>query len=91
MEAAIMKGMGTIPGVSDILAVRPSVCPQCGFGPLGIIHALELKAENGRATEAQLAFIAGINAAGGYAAVATGIDAALRCCEAWKLLLGKAS
>jgi hypothetical protein len=91
VEAAIMKGMGAIPGVCDLIAVRPSYCQQCGFGPLGIIHALELKAEGGRPTEAQLAFIAGINAAGGYAAVATGIDQALRCLEAWKLLLGKAS
>ena len=89
MEAAIMKGLGTMAGVSDILAVAPAVC-QCG-APKVEFYALELKAEGGRATEAQLAFIAGINAAGGYAAVATGIDAALRCCEAWKLLLGKAS
>ena len=80
IEAAIMKGLGIRAGVSDLIAVHQ-----------GRAFALELKAEGGRATEAQLAFIAGINAAGGYAAVATGIDAALRCCEAWKLLLGKAS
>ena len=86
-----MKGMGTIPGVSDILAVRPSVCPQCGFGPLGILHALELTAGTRPPTEAQLAFIAGINAAGGYAAVAHDLDAALASLEAWKLLIGKAS
>jgi hypothetical protein len=78
-------------GVSDILAVRPSVCPQCGFGPLGILHALELKAEGGRPTAEQLAFIAGINAAGAFGAVATGLDQALSCLEAWKLLVGKAS
>ena len=84
-----MKGMGAIPGVSDILAVRPSVC-QCG-APKVEFYALELKAKGGRATEAQLAFIAGINAAGGYAAVAYDLDAALASLEAWKLLKGKTS
>ena len=91
MEAAIMKGMGAIPGVCDLIAVRASNCPQCGFGPLGIVYGLELKTEGGRPTEAQSLFISRINEFGGYAAVATGIDQALRCLEAWKLLLGKAS
>jgi hypothetical protein len=56
-----------------------------------MVYALELKAEEGRATEAQLAFIAKINEVGGCAAVATGLDRALACLEAWGLLKGKAS
>jgi len=87
-EAAILKGLGTKAGVSDVLAVRPSLCPCCGFGPLPMIHALELKAR-GRATDAQMEFIHNIRAAGGYGVVAFGLDEALRCLEAWNLLKGK--
>ena len=90
-EAKILSGMGVIKGVSDICAVAPCQCPECGYGPLGIFHALELKTEIGRTSEAQLEFINKINATGGYATVAQGLDAALRCLEAWKLLVGKAS
>jgi hypothetical protein len=54
-------------------------------------YALELKTKDGRATAEQVEFIHRINAAGGYATVAYGLDAALSCLEAWKLLLGKAS
>ena len=89
MEAAIFKGLGVMPGVSDILAVRPSVC-HCGCGvPRLEFFALELKAEGGRATEAQMEYIHRIIAAGGYAVVAFGLDEALRCLEAWNLLKGK--
>jgi len=88
-EAAILKGLGTKAGVSDILAVRPSLCPCCGFGPLPMIYALELKARRGVATEAQMEFIHNIRAAGGFAVVAFGLDEALRCLEAWGLLKGK--
>ena len=89
MEAAIMKGLGAMAGVSDILAVAPAVC-HCG-APIARFYALELKAEGGRPTIEQLEFINKINAAGGYGAVALGLDAALSCLEAWKLLVGKAS
>ena len=91
VEAKILSGLGVQAGVPDIIAVRASNCPQCGFGPLGIVYGLELKTEGGRPTEAQSLFISRIHEFGGYAAVATGIDQALRCLEAWKLLLGKAS
>jgi len=89
-EASILKGLGVMPGVSDILAVRPSVC-QCGASHIAFF-ALELKAgENDRATEAQLKFIHSINNSGGFATVAHGLDAALRCCESWGLLKGKST
>ena len=89
MEAAIMKGLGAMAGVSDLIAVRPSVC-QCG-APKVEFYALELKAEGGRPTVEQLNFINKINEANGYGTVAIGLNAALSCLEAWKLLLGKAS
>ena len=89
VEAAIFKGLGVLPGVSDIVAVRPAVC-HCGT-PHVEFFALELKAPDGRPTSPQLAFINRINDAGGYATVAHGLDPALACLERWKLLIGKAT
>jgi len=89
VEAAIFKGLGVMPGVSDICAVRPAVC-QCG-APHVEFFALELKAQGGRATEMQMKFIHDINNAGGHGVVAFGLDEALRCLEAWRLLKGHAS
>ena len=80
IEAAIMKGLGVRAGVSDLIAVYE-----------GRAFALELKAEGGRPTEAQLQFIEDFQAAGGHAVVAEGLDQALRTLEAWKLLRGVAS
>ena len=80
IEAAIMKGLGVRAGVSDLIAVHE-----------GSAFALELKADGGRPTEAQLQFIDDFRAAGGYAALAEGLDQALRTLEAWKLLRGVAS
>ena len=80
IEAAIMKGLGVRAGVSDIIAVHE-----------GKAFALELKAEGGRPTEAQLQFIDDFQAAGGHAVVAEGLDEALRVLEAWKQLRGVAS
>jgi hypothetical protein len=48
-----MKGLGLRAGVCDIIAVHA-----------GRIFALELKAETGRASEAQLAFLADMERAG---------------------------
>jgi len=90
VEAAIFKGLGVMPGVSDLIAVAPSYCPVCRL-PRAEVFALELKTENGRPTAEQLAFIHRLNAAGGYGAVAYGLDAALASLEAWHLLKGHAS
>jgi hypothetical protein len=46
-EAAIMKGLGVVPGVPDIIAIHQGRC-----------YAMELKAEGGRPTETQLAVVA---------------------------------
>jgi hypothetical protein len=91
IEAKIFKGLGVKPGVSDVLAIKPTDCPHCGYGPLPMVYALELKAEGGRTSEAQLAFIAEINGVGGVGAVAVGLDRAIACLEAWRLLRGRVS
>ncbi len=77
-EAAIMKGLGVVAGVPDVIAIFQ-----------GNVYALELKAEGGRATAKQLEAVENIRNAGGFACVAEGLDRALRCLETWKLLRGE--
>jgi hypothetical protein len=57
----------------------------------GKSFALELKAPGGRATEAQVAFLADMERAGAYTCLAEGLDRALKVLEAWGLLRGNAS
>jgi hypothetical protein len=80
IEAAILKGLGVRAGVSDLIAVHE-----------GKAFALEIKADGGRPSEAQLQFIDDFQAAGGHAVVAEGLDEALRVLETWKLLRGAVS
>jgi hypothetical protein len=80
IEAAILKGLGVRAGVSDIIAVHQ-----------GKIFALELKAEDGRPTEAQIAFLSDFEKAGAFTAMPRGLDAALATLEAWGLLIGRVS
>jgi hypothetical protein len=77
--AAILKSLGTLAGVADICILYN-----------GRFFALELKAPGGRSTAAQLAFRDSVNAAGGFAAEAVGLDAAVRVLESWGLLRGVA-
>jgi hypothetical protein len=77
IEGAILKSMGVRAGVSDVIAVHA-----------GKIFALELKAEGGGATEAQMSFLSDMEAAGAFTAMPTGLDAALATLEAWGLLKG---
>jgi hypothetical protein len=79
-EAAILKGLGVVAGVPDIVAIHK-----------GRVYALELKAEGGRPTEIQLATIAAMEAAGAYSAIAEGLAGAVACLEAWGLSRGCAS
>ncbi len=74
-EGAIFKSMGVRAGVSDFIFVHDNR-----------IYALELKAEGGRATEAQLKFLADIDAAGAYTAMPEGLDPALATLEVWGLI-----
>jgi len=80
IQGAILKGLGMRAGVSDILALHQ-----------GKFFALELKAPGGRATEAQLEFLADVDANGGFTCVAEGLDAAIRAIETWGLVKGVAA
>jgi hypothetical protein len=80
IHGAVMKSLGVRAGVSDIVLLHESK-----------FFALELKAPGGRSTEAQIKFRADVNAAGGYASEAVGLDAALACLQCWNLLRGVAS
>ena len=70
IEAAILKSLGVVPGAPDLILFHD-----------GKSFALELKSEDGRPTEAQLAMIDRLSAAGVYTASCHGIDPALRCLE----------
>jgi hypothetical protein len=80
VEAAIFAGLGVKAGVADLCILHD-----------GRFYALELKAPGGRSTAAQLAFRDAVNAAGGFASEAVGLDAAIHCLEAWGLLRGTAA
>jgi len=62
VEAARMKGLGARPGVPDLIAIHR-----------GQVFAIELKADHGRATDAQLQAIEDIRAAGGHAQICHGL------------------
>lgn len=78
-EAIRNKHLGVRAGVSDICCLYQSR-----------FYALELKSDDGRPTEAQMQFISGINAAGGYGCIAHGLNAALKTLETWGILRGTA-
>jgi hypothetical protein len=80
IEAAIMRGTGTVAGVPDTIWIKG-----------GQIYGLEVKAPGRRATEAQLATIAAMEKAGALYCVAVGIDEALTFLEQHGLLKGRAS
>jgi len=75
VEAAILKSLGTVAGVPDILIVHDGHC-----------FALELKTEHGRLTQTQIDTQARMRAAGATVATAVEIDAALEQLTAWGLL-----
>lgn len=79
-EAAILKGLGVVAGVPDVM---------CIFA--GHVYALELKAEGGRPSEKQLLAVDNIRNAGGFACVCEGLDRALKTLETWGILRGQAA
>jgi hypothetical protein len=83
-----LKRAGVLPGVADLLLFRSGECPHCG-NPRLEGFALELKTPGNRPTEHQLAFAAHFAAAGGHTCIAEGLDRALACLEAWRLLRGR--
>ena len=80
IEAAIFKSLGVRAGASDLL-----------LWDTGRSFALELKAPGGRATEAQLEFLADMKRAGALTCLAEGLDPALAALEQWGLLRGVAA
>jgi hypothetical protein len=79
-EAAILKSIGTVAGVPDVLCIFE-----------GRTYALELKAKGGRVTDVQRVTHDRMRAAGAEVATAVGIDAALAQLEQWRLLRGRSS
>jgi hypothetical protein len=77
IEAAIFSGLGVRAGASDLLLWHA-----------GKSFALELKPPGGRATEAQLEFLADMERAGAFTCLAEGLDRALSVLEGWGLLRG---
>ena len=75
VEGAILKAIGTVAGVPDIICIFEGRC-----------YALELKAERGRVTDVQRVVHERLREAGAHVAVAHGIDQALAQLEAWNLL-----
>jgi hypothetical protein len=75
LAAIRLKKMGLRPGVSDLV-----------FLYRGKFFALELKAGSNRPDDAQRAFIESVVAAGGQAAWANSLDAALALLERWGLI-----
>jgi hypothetical protein len=80
IEAAIMKATGTVAGVPDTIWIKD-----------GQAYALELKAEGGKPTPKQVETIAAMQMAGAIAAVAVGLNEALRWLEERGLLRGQAT
>jgi hypothetical protein len=80
VEAAIMKGLGVVAGVPDVIVIHEGRC-----------YAVEIKAPGGRATPKQFAAFAAMEAAGAFCCIAEGLDAALAVLEQWRILRGRAS
>jgi VRR-NUC domain len=76
-EARIMSGLGVTPGVPDVLLWHDNKS-----------FALEIKSENGRLSPHQTEMLARLDSAGVVTAVCHGLDASIKCLEAWQLLRG---
>jgi hypothetical protein len=75
LEAKILRGLGTVAGVPDILAVHR-----------GQLFALELKTKHGRLSPTQVAVHGALRDAGAQVATAHGIDEAVAQLSQWGLL-----
>jgi hypothetical protein len=74
-EGARQKRYGVLPGVSDLIMVNEGKC-----------YALELKADEGKPTKAQLKFLEKMAENGWQTAITHGLDAAIAKLEAWELI-----
>lgn len=78
IEAAIMKGLGVVAGVPDLIIIHKGKV----FGP-------EIKTEEGKATEVQRATMEAMRRAGAECDVCYGLNATLKWLEGHGLLLGR--
>jgi hypothetical protein len=85
VEGAILKSMGVVPGAPDLLLFHRARNGDARA------FALELKAEDGRLSEAQAEMLRRLAGAGVITAVCHGIDCALKQLEDWELLRGHVS
>src|SRR5262245_47517248 len=79
-DASMLKGLAVLAGVHDVIAIKA-----------GRVFALELKAEDGRLTIAQVNTHSALRTAGAEVATTYGLDAAIRQIEQWDLVRGLAS
>jgi hypothetical protein len=77
---ARLKRLGVLAGFPDLAAVKD-----------GELYCMELKAPNGRVTDAQRDVLSRLEKAGAYTSICFGLDPAIRVLEAWKILKGKAA
>jgi hypothetical protein len=75
VEAAILKSIGTVAGIPDIICIFEGRC-----------YCLELKSEHGRVTDVQRVVHERLREAGAEVAVTYGIAAALEQLTTWRLL-----
>jgi hypothetical protein len=80
IEAKILKGLGVVAGVPDVIAIKD-----------GRTFALEIKAEGGKLSPAQEQALIKLCEAGATATHTHGLDQAIRVLESWGLLRGRAS
>ena len=73
----IFKSLGVVPGAPDLLLWHA-----------GKSFALDLKADDGRLSRAQIDVLGRLMAAGVATAVCHGINEAVTCLEEWRLLRG---
>jgi hypothetical protein len=77
IEGAILKGLGVVAGVPDVIAIKD-----------GRTFALELKVPGGKLSDNQRATHSAMLKAGVQIAVADSLDAALALLEGWQILRG---
>ena len=79
LEGAVLKGMGVVAGVPDIILIDRAR-----------VYGLELRVDGNKPTPTQSDTMAAMERAGATVAYAAGLDAALGQLEVWGLLRGRA-
>lgn len=78
-ERGQLVTFGLCPGSADLIGyTRVTITPEMVGQTVAVFAAVEVKAERGRPTEQQLAFLEHISSAGGRAGIARSVDDANR-------------